>query len=139
MADSYSSPNEYIGHHLAFNELQIGDKIYELVFDSSNNLQHFSSFVIKDVKQGENGGILFKKDEGMYLMVDQNNLDKFYFDYIEKLFENDFFGRTLRFSCPRHCYDYMLDLKKQAYYAYETTANIVYDACDKVFSDFNES
>ena len=25
MADSYSSPNEYIGHHLAFNELQIGD------------------------------------------------------------------------------------------------------------------
>jgi len=25
MADSYGSPNEYIGHHLAFNELSIGD------------------------------------------------------------------------------------------------------------------
>jgi hypothetical protein len=23
MADSYSSPNEYIGHHLAFNELKL--------------------------------------------------------------------------------------------------------------------
>ena len=25
MADSYNSPNEYIGHHLAFNEFKLGD------------------------------------------------------------------------------------------------------------------
>lgn len=30
MADSYNSPNEYIGHHLAFNEFKLGDTLFGL-------------------------------------------------------------------------------------------------------------